>query len=683
MAKDPRTGIMWAIWGRRFGPGDDLSKDMDYFINRSTDGGATWPIGGGLGMMAALGHSDQPTPKFGTVNALLGGVHHAGVDPTTGDLYYAFGNRDPITNNNRLSIRKISTNGMGGLVLGVPHFVTGQVQAAIPQVAVTDNGTVGVFYYTFDGFSSDEFPIFTAHLALSEDEGVTFTDHELVTFLSSAKDSGNSRQRVLGDYMQMQTVDDCFYGSFTANGAPFGRPVANHDPIFFKTCVGPQIQVPSDVSFGDVCEGAVAMETFDVCNTGTENLVVASITPSDTQFTVATPSAGFPVTISPDFCFPFEATFTPTQGGAANADAVIVSDDASSPTTVALSGNVPPPDINVAIANSGDFGNVCMANHADLDLTLFNQGTCDLRISSISLQPSPGSFELPTGLTFPLVLSPDADFRFPVRYAPDTCNDTAENRTVRIASNDPDEPIVSVDITGVSACPNLVIDPVDLEGLYAFPTTVVDSTGTLGCFSERSATLRNNSICPLTISNIATQTGTDYAVMAPTLFPILLPGGEETLEVTVRFTPQSDADPLSPADLTDVLVVTSDDPDSTHDADLCGESATQSGVRILVTDVSSGSPVIVTEVDKINIQSKGKNRPGPINLQFYDQTATSATICGNTIDYHVNQETLPSSATTGSNPLSSYRARAWEGGIHTSESFGLGQCEFRDFQLEF
>ena len=39
----------------------------------------------------------QPTPKFGTVNALLGGVHHAGVDPNTGDLYYAYGNRDAVT----------------------------------------------------------------------------------------------------------------------------------------------------------------------------------------------------------------------------------------------------------------------------------------------------------------------------------------------------------------------------------------------------------------------------------------------------------------------------------------------------------------------------------------------------------------------------------------------------------
>ena len=41
---------------------------------------------------------------------------------------------------------------------------------------------------------------------------------------------------MLGDYMQMKAVGSCFYGSFTGNGFAFGRPFANGDPIFFKTC---------------------------------------------------------------------------------------------------------------------------------------------------------------------------------------------------------------------------------------------------------------------------------------------------------------------------------------------------------------------------------------------------------------------------------------------------------------
>src|SRR5438094_9075139 len=165
----------------------------------------------------------------------LAGVDHAAVDPNNGDIYYAYGNRDAGTGNNRLAIRRIQDDGGGGVTIGPENFVTGQVEAAIPSVAVTSDGTVGVFYYTFDGFSPD-FPIFSAHLAQSIDQGITFSDQVLLTFLSSAADNGNSRQRVLGDYMQMKAVGSCFYGAFTGNGVPFGRSFANHDPIFFRAC---------------------------------------------------------------------------------------------------------------------------------------------------------------------------------------------------------------------------------------------------------------------------------------------------------------------------------------------------------------------------------------------------------------------------------------------------------------
>jgi len=163
---------------------------------------------------------------------------------------------------------------------------------------------------------------------------------------------------------------------------------------------------------------------------------------------------------------------------------------------------------------------------------------------------------------------------------------------------------------------------------------------------------------------------------------LVLPTGEETLDVTLRFTPQDDANPQVPNEVIGLLTIVSDDPDFPHTADLCGESAQQSGVRILVSDVSSGVPIAIDYVDSMSIQAKGKNRPGPIRLQFTDQPLSSADVCGNTIAYHVNQETLPATNTTGSNPKSSYQAKAMEGNLQTTESFPLGQCEFRDFQLE-
>ena len=131
------------------------------------------------------------------------------------------------------------------MTVGPEHFVTGQAEAAIPSVAIASNGTVGVFYYTFDGFSGDNIPIFSARLAQSSDQGVTFSHQVLLTFLSSAADNGQPRQRVLGDYLQMKAVDGCFYGAFTGNGVPFGRPFANHDPMFRVCAVAPPRPTPT------------------------------------------------------------------------------------------------------------------------------------------------------------------------------------------------------------------------------------------------------------------------------------------------------------------------------------------------------------------------------------------------------------------------------------------------------
>lgn len=396
------------------------------------------------------------------------------------------------------------------------------------------------------------------------------------------------------------------------------------------------------------------------------------------------PTPELPVVIPEGAHVEFTLHHIPTSGtGTKSAEIVISSSDPDDPTlSVDITGEVRTPDINVAIANSGAFGNVCQGDHADLTLTLFNQGQCNLNINNFQLVgDDPGAFSLPGDLDLPLVLSPDADFNLPVRFEPDSCTSETLMAAIRIQSDSPGETLVELPISGDSACPNLVIDPTDLEELYAFPTTVVDSTETLGCYSERAAVLRNNSLCPLTIDNITTS-GPHFAVVAPTVFPIVLPGGEETLQTIVRFTPQSDADPLLPSQLTDVLAVTSNDPDSTHHADLCGESAQQSGVRILVTDVSSGDPVIVDEVDSLTVQSKGKSSPGPINLKFSDLAPSSTNVCGNVIDYHVNLETLPSTSTTGSNPQSSYQAKAQEGNLQTTDSFDLAQCEFRDAQLQ-
>jgi hypothetical protein len=127
------------------------------------------------------------------------------------------------------------------MVPGTPHAVTGQVQAALPSIAITSAGRIGVLYDTFDGFDGNGFPTFTGHVAQSADQGTTFSDTQLLSFTSPVKDSGDVRQRILGDYQQMKSVGSTLYGVFTGNGSAFGRSLSNLDPIFFRLQAGPVI----------------------------------------------------------------------------------------------------------------------------------------------------------------------------------------------------------------------------------------------------------------------------------------------------------------------------------------------------------------------------------------------------------------------------------------------------------
>jgi hypothetical protein len=280
LAVDPNNGAVYSLWQVRTGSGDDSTHNISYRLNRSTDGGQNWTLNGnGGGIQVATGDSTQActTPngcgnactsnpfKFGTVNALLGGVLHAAVDPTNSDVYYVYGNRDSGTNNNRIAIRRLTANGGGGLNVGAEVFVTGQVQAALPSVAVTTDGTVGVLYTQFDGLSPmSNIPMFSVHFAMSIDQGQTFpTDLVLENFLSSATDNGACRQRVLGDYQQVKAVGTTFFGVFTGNGVPFGRTTANHDPIFFKVQTNCTISCPANIAVSNDAGQCGAIVNYD------------------------------------------------------------------------------------------------------------------------------------------------------------------------------------------------------------------------------------------------------------------------------------------------------------------------------------------------------------------------------------------------------------------------------------
>jgi hypothetical protein len=220
----------------------DDPRLIDIVLNRTTDRGANWSVNGDPeGMVVDHVSSQQPRPKFGTHNALFGGIDHLAVDPSNGVVYVAYGVFDQEARHNRLAIRQLfyakcdEFSSCNVLVAGPRVFVNdGLFPAALPAVAVAANGTVGVLYDTFDGMDNG-IPVFTAHLALADARhgNLTFTTHFLLTFLSPDNMDKGPGQRVLGDFQQMVAIGNKFYGVFTGNGAALGRSVASSDPIFF------------------------------------------------------------------------------------------------------------------------------------------------------------------------------------------------------------------------------------------------------------------------------------------------------------------------------------------------------------------------------------------------------------------------------------------------------------------
>ena len=254
------------------------------------------------------------------MNALIGGVHHAAVDAATGDVYVAYACGDGVGADNPLCIVRLTDNGAGGLTIGAPNVVT-TLHSALPSVAVASNGVVGVLFTTFDGMSGG-FPQFSAHFSHSHDQGATWDDQVLETFLSPVNDTGAPKQRVLGDYQEIVSDGPVFFGTFTGNGAPFGRPISNMDPIFFRIASNQaDLEITKTDSPDPVAAGEQLTYTIQVDNHGPESaldVVVTDTLPSEVDYVSDT--GGCDTSALPELTCPLGDV---ANGGTASFDIVV------------------------------------------------------------------------------------------------------------------------------------------------------------------------------------------------------------------------------------------------------------------------------------------------------------------------------------------------------------------------
>jgi hypothetical protein len=312
----------------------------------------------------------------------------------------------------------------------------------------------------------------------------------------------------------------------------------------FTKPAGPAIAVnlQDNLEFGTVCRGPDFL-TLTVYNVGAADLVITSVQRlmGSTDFTVL-PNPGTPVVVSPGENIEFTIQFQPTvQGTTETAIIRIISNDPNAPfldlKTTGMQGTG---SLATAIANSGDFGNVCVGSFKDELLTINNGGSCPLSISNI-ISSSP-DFQTPSVLFYPLVVSPGGSIDVVIRFRPSSYG--PKSSTLTIFSDDPASPS-TVFVSGAAPAPRAVL--------------MMANTGNFGkvCvgrFVDEPLILSNSGKCGLAVENI-TSSSSEFIVPEVLSYPIAI-GAGSFLPVPIRFEPAS----FGPKSAT--ITVTSDDPAS-------------------------------------------------------------------------------------------------------------------------
>jgi HYDIN/CFA65/VesB family protein/ASPM-SPD-2-Hydin domain-containing protein len=319
--------------------------------------------------------------------------------------------------------------------------------------------------------------------------------------------------------------------------ATYGRGVFKFSPP-----TGPVIAVnlQDNLSFGRICQGPRFL-TLNVYNVGTADLVINSVQRlmGSTAFTVlATP--GTPLVLAAGEEIDFTIQYAPTVRGVADAAIIrISSNDPTAPfVDLAATGTLGSGDLVTTIADSGDFGDVCLGRFADELLTINNSGVCPLEI--LTIVSTSGDFQVPSVLSYPLKISAGGSTDLSIRFRPTGFG--AKSGTLEILSDDP-VGLHKVSVFGNAPPPRLSLILADTGD---FGKVCV------GSFVDRPLMLNNSGRCTLTVTGIASSSG-EFIVPEVLSYPLLIAPGD-SLPIPIRF------EPTSLGSKAGTLTVTSDDP---------------------------------------------------------------------------------------------------------------------------
>lgn len=245
------TGNIYSIYTMGSGSTNGV-HNVTYYLNRSTDGGATWNFLGNSavgGIVVGSGVSDQlhnmvgsggtatqaSNDWFAGVNDIRGSYTAIAADATGSHIYAVWGKRD-INNVDRIYVTEYHPSG-ATLVAGATSIVSLAGQwGALPSITVLADGTVVVMY---DAYDSTDGTVHV-HVVSSSDNGASFSgDSDIYSFSPTSlllATGSTSTDREFGDYQFLMSEGNQFFGTFVARGNNLGANNTSNliDPFFFS-----------------------------------------------------------------------------------------------------------------------------------------------------------------------------------------------------------------------------------------------------------------------------------------------------------------------------------------------------------------------------------------------------------------------------------------------------------------
>ncbi len=289
-------------------------------------------------------------------------------------------------------------------------------------------------------------------------------------------------------------------------------------------------------NFGNVCVGGFVDRDLTINNSGSCPLRVQNVSSSSAEFLVPA-VVSYPLVIGAGDSIALPIRFQPTSFGAKAANITLISNDPASPRILAVSGMAPAPELDLIIANAGNFGNVCIGSVVDKPLTLLNSGPCTLTVTNIASSAS--EFVVPNVLAYPIRIAPGTAVEVPIRFQPASFG--AKSGTITVTSNDP-AGAKSVAVSGnVPSGKLAVTGSTCIGGVKAC------------CLGERTIAICNVGDCKLHVTGVAFKRKSKHWKLINNPFPATLHSGS-CLSVLIRYKATEKCPRCCE------LVITSDDP---------------------------------------------------------------------------------------------------------------------------